>query len=455
MTITSTEVKTLKVALFALALGTMVEGFSQGISFLGSGVWGIIGAAIVALVFVTLFDLTATKNMFRVAKHHTGQEPLGRKVWIFYIAMSLGLVGTMAFSLLSVPVITDISVGDTDADKVMMEQKQAAEARHNGEKSDAERIYKDAQARVKAAQEYVTPKRGKFSPAKSDAIKAQGGNFAQLALDGNAWVWTSDAPFAKQRKAVAAAEAAALADLQAAKMELEEARKLRSGIVSRGAIDSATNGILEAQQKRFEMWTFKRATTRTVTLVIVWGSLVVVLISIIAQAAQGKVEEVRTISDVAADSLESIHDAFIQIMDAGNIGIEWARSKTFGFIAQPSIATKSQQQTTPVAPAPVPFIAPTIAQQQPPQQPANIATFVAPSQQKTQQRKRNTGATKNPLYLSARSAIRNARTAINKAQRDYENGAIDAEQLAAIITTKQAAIARNEKRAAQLKNRKQ
>lgn len=350
MNTSSTEVKTLKVALFALALGTMVEGFSQGLNFLGSGFWGIIGATLVALVFVTLFDLTATKNMFRVAKHHTGQEPAGKRVWIFYVAMVLGLVGTMAFSLLSVPIITDVSVGDTDADKVMMQQKQSAEARHNSAKSDAERIYQDAQARVKQAQEYVTPKRGKFSPAKIDAIKAQGGEFAQLAMSGNGWVWTRDATaYSGKRKAVATAEAAALADLQAAKAELEEARKLRSGVVAGSAVDNATAMVLSTQKQRFEQWTTKRATTRTVTLVIVWGSLIVVLISVIAQAAQGKVEEVRTISDVAADALEGIHDAFIEIMDAGQAGVQWARSKTFGFVAHPLPIAKTLPSVTPAS----------------------------------------------------------------------------------------------------------
>ena len=349
MNTSTTEVKTLKVALFALALGTMVEGFSQGLNFLGSGFWGIIGATLVALVFVTLFDLTATKNMFRVAKHHTKQEPLGKRVWIFYAAMVLGLVGTMAFSLLSVPIITDVSVGDTDADKVMMQQKQSAEARHNSAKSDAQRIYQDAQARVKQAQEYVTPKRGKFSPAKIDAIKAQGGDFASSALAGNDWVWTSDAPYSKQRKEVARLVAIADADLQAAKTELEEARKLRSGVVSGGAVDNATAMILSIQKQRFEQWTSKRATTRTVTLVIVWGSLIVVLISVIAQAAQGKVEEVRTVSDVAADALEGIHDAFIEIMDAGNTGAQWVRSKTFGFVAH-SVPLPIAKTLPPVTP---------------------------------------------------------------------------------------------------------
>lgn len=346
---TTTEVKTLKVALFALALGTMVEGFSQGLNFLGSGFWGIVGATLVALVFVTLFDLTATKNLFRVAKHHTKQEPLGKRVWIFYAAMVLGLVGTMAFSLLSVPVITDVSVGDTDADKVMMQQKQGAEARHKSARNDAERIYKDAQARVKKAQEYVAQK-GKFSPAKTDAIKAQGGDFASLALSGNSWVWTSDAPYSKQIKEVARIVALAESDLQAAKAELEEMRKMRAGVVSSGAVDNATAMILSTQKQRFEQWTSKRATTRTVTLVIVWGSLIVVLISVIAQAAQGKVDEVRTISDVAADALEGIHDAFIEIMDAGNAGAQWLRSKTFGFVAH---------QAT--APAPIPATLPPVA----------------------------------------------------------------------------------------------
>lgn len=354
MNTSSTEVKTLKVALFALAIGTMVEGFSQGLNFLGSGFWGIIGATLVALVFVTLFDLTATKNMFRVAKHHTKQEPLGKRVWIFYVAMVLGLVGTMAFSLLSVPIITDVSVGDTDADKVMMRQKQSAEARHNSAKSDAERIYQDAEARVKQAQAYVAPKgRLNFSPAKIDAIKAQGGEFAQLALSGNGWVWTRNATaYSGKRKAVATAEAAALADLQAAKLELEEARKLRSDVVAGSAVDNATAMVLSTQKQRFEQWTSKRATTRTVTLVIVWGSLIVVLISVIAQAAQGKVEEVRTISDVAADALEGIHDAFIEIMDAGQAGARWVRSHTIGIVAHPvtqtpTIVTPSAYNVTP------------------------------------------------------------------------------------------------------------
>lgn len=364
MNTSTTEVKTLKVALFALALGTMVEGFSQGLNFLGNGFWGIIGATLVALVFVTLFDLTATKNMFRVAKHHTKQEPLGKRVWIFYAAMVLGLVGTMAFSLLSVPIITDVSVGDTDADKVMMQQKQSAEARHNSAKSDAERIYQDAQARVKQAQEYITPKRGKFSPAKIDAIKAQGGDFASSALAGNNWVWTSDAPYQKQRKEVARLVALADADLQAAKTELEEARKLRSGVVAGNAVDNATAMILSTQKQRFEQWTSKRATTRTVTLVIVWGSLIVVLISVIAQAAQGKVEEVRTISDVAADALEGIHDAFIEIMDAGNAGARWARSKTFGFVAHtvpqtlPSVTPQSYNVTPAIVTTSAPIVTP-------------------------------------------------------------------------------------------------
>lgn len=369
MNTSSTEVKTLKVALFALALGTMVEGFSQGLNFLGDGFWGIIGATLVALVFVTLFDLTATKNMFRVAKHHTKQEPLGKRVWIFYVAMVLGLVGTMAFSLLSVPIITDVSVGDTDADKVMMQQKQSAEARHNSAKNDAERIYQDAQARVKQAQAYVAPKgRLNFSPAKVDAIKAQGGEFAQLAMSGNGWVWTQDATaYSGKRKAVAAAEAAALADLQSAKSELEEASKLRSGVVAGNAVDNATAMVLSTQKQRFEQWTSKRATTRTVTLVIVWGSLIVVLISVIAQAAQGKVEEVRTISDVAADALEGIHDAFIEIMDAGRAGVQWARSKTFGFVAHPLPIAKTLPSVTPsaysVTPAIVTPTAPVVAGQ--------------------------------------------------------------------------------------------
>lgn len=116
------------------------------------------------------------------------------------------------------------------------------------------------------------------------------------------------------------------------------------------------------------------------------------------------------------------------------------RSTQIGFNVRNSIAQQSRH---------------VIAQQQPPQTVVNTGNFVATVQQKAQQQKRNNGATKNPQYLSARSAIRNARTAINKAQRDFEMGAIDAEQLSAIITTKQAAIARNERKAAQLKNRNQ
>ena len=267
------------------------------------------------------------------------------------------------------PIITDVSVGDTDADKVMMQQKQSAEARHNSAKNDAERIYQDAQARVKQAQAYVAPKgRLNFSPAKVDAIKAQGGEFAQLAMSGNGWVWTQDATaYSGKRKAVAAAEAAALADLQSAKSELEEASKLRSGVVAGNAVDNATAMVLSTQKQRFEQWTSKRATTRTVTLVIVWGSLIVVLISVIAQAAQGKVEEVRTISDVAADALEGIHDAFIEIMDAGRAGVQWARSKTFGFVAHPLPIAKTLPSVTPsaysVTPAIVTPTAPVVAGQ--------------------------------------------------------------------------------------------
>lgn len=115
------------------------------------------------------------------------------------------------------------------------------------------------------------------------------------------------------------------------------------------------------------------------------------------------------------------------------------RSTQIGFNVRNSIAQQSR---------------PNIAQQKPPQTFVKTGDFVAPSQQKAQQQKRNNSATKNPQYLSARSAIRNARTAINKAQQLFEDGAIDADQLGAIIATKQAAIARNERKAAQLKNRK-
>jgi hypothetical protein len=115
------------------------------------------------------------------------------------------------------------------------------------------------------------------------------------------------------------------------------------------------------------------------------------------------------------------------------------RSTQIGFNVRNSIA----QQTRPV-----------IAQQQPPQQLVNTGSFVATVQQKAQQTKRNKGATNNPQYRSAMSAKRNAESAIRKAQQAFEKGAIDAQRLNTITATKQAAIARNERKAAQLKNRK-
>jgi hypothetical protein len=126
--------------------------------------------------------------------------------------------------------------------------------------------------------------------------------------------------------------------------------------------------VLSTQKQRFEQWTSKRATTRTVTLGIVWGSLIVVLVSVIAQAAQGKVEEVRTISDVAADALEGIHDAFIEIMDAGNTGAQWVRSKTFGIVAHsipqsPATVTPTAYNVTPAI---VTQTAPVVTPQTPP-----------------------------------------------------------------------------------------
>lgn len=114
------------------------------------------------------------------------------------------------------------------------------------------------------------------------------------------------------------------------------------------------------------------------------------------------------------------------------------RDTDIGFTVRNSVA---QQSPRPVAQQ---------AQYSPPVQ---VRNSVATSQQKAQQSKRNKNAT-NAQYLSARSAIRNARSAIKKAQQQYEAGAIDADQMGAIIATKQAAIDRNEKRAAKIKNGK-
>jgi len=97
----------------------------------------------------------------------------------------------------------------------------------------------------------------------------------------------------------------------------------------------------------------------------------------------------------------------------------------------------------------------------------NIAFSVAPAQQKAQQtcatvrnekpqRKRNESAEIAQLKkekASAQSAIRNARTAQRKAQREFEMGAMEEPELSATLARLQATIQRNEKRVAQLEKR--
>jgi hypothetical protein len=347
----SPEVKTMKVAFFALALGTAVEGFTQGVSLFGLGIGGVIASVVAALVFVTLFDLTATKNIFRVAMHFTKQAPAGRRVWIFAGAAAVGIIGTMAFSQLSVPVITDVAAGDTDSDKVMQSEKAKAEKRHDARIRDISAELVKAEKREQKAKAFITPAgRLNWSPAKEQAIKAQGGSFASEALAGSTWVWSADATAHKGRRAaVAAAEKAALAEYEAAKTEVAQLRQAKAGLVSGPEVDAATVLILETQSKRFDGWMFKKATMRAVTLVVVWGSLAVILISVFVQVAEGKVYEVRTVSDVAADALEGIHDALIEMMDAGQRSAQWIRSNTFGLIPPQGGGTTS----APVSSAPI------------------------------------------------------------------------------------------------------
>jgi hypothetical protein len=333
----SPEIKTMKVAFFALALGTAVEGFTQGVYLFGVSIGGIIASVVAALVFVTLFDLTATKNIFRVAMHFTGQSPAGLRVWIFVGAASVGIVGTMAFSQLSVPVITDVAAGDTDSDKVIQAEKEKAQRRYDARVSDITAEITKAEKREQKAKAFITPAgRLGWSPAKEQAVRAQGGSFASEALAGSSWVWSADATAHKGRRAaVAAAEKTALAEYEAAKSELAQLRQVRVGIISVDTLDTATALVLDTQKKRFDGWMFKKATMRAVTLVVVWGSLAVILISVFVQVAEGKVYEVRTVSDVAADALEGIHDALIEMMDAGQRTALWIRSNTFGLIPPP------------------------------------------------------------------------------------------------------------------------
>jgi hypothetical protein len=94
-----------------------------------------------------------------------------------------------------------------------------------------------------------------------------------------------------------------------------------------------------------------------------------------------------------------------------------------------------------------------------PRNATNTPVPVAPAQPSATEKKRNQSATKGGKkaqpkeVLSAQSAARNAQSKIKKAQREFEENAIDADTLAAIILRQQANIDRNQKRISELKRR--
>lgn len=431
-------------AKFVLAIGTAILAFTIGAGMVENQIISVFLGLFIAAVALAIFD-GGFDYLEDVGRAENGQDaPMQKPARILYYVLGIsGVIGSMFLSIMAAGMfagaVTDDRSGIVDQ---MQKTATQADATYSLQLKTANANLADAKKRLADAQQTA-------SVARQTAIDAIGGDFARQMNAGNAWVRTAPETAGMRRK-VAKAEQAAAKIVQSAQADVAQAQKTVDELLRTGKTASVASiaPVLQAQQQVLDVWVSNIHTAKNLFIRADIIAGVFALIFYLFLRISRALPDDKTIIEQLFRVMSLTADAFVFALDKSVSAAEDAVGGRMNIVAHP---LPIPQTFPPVAPQ---NIAPSVAPAMPAQQLENTGSFVAPVQQKAQQPKRNTGATKSPEYLSARSAIRNARTAIKKAQQAYEDGAIDADQLGAIIATKQAAISRNERRAAHIKNGK-
>lgn len=399
-----------------LAIGTIVVLFNAA-----SGIvphWPPVAQALlgflITCILLPLLDGSwdYLEDVLRSMNGQSASMPKATRV-LFFTLGGLGVAGSMFLSIIAAQMLSSAVVEDKSQAATEIETAKA--------RGDANylQLVQTAERNVKQAQQTVAQLQAAEAQAEKNAVASIGGDFAKQWNAGNAWV-RSAPEVASQRRKISKAVQAAQAQTAKAQTTLAEAQAAYNDILTTGRAEAstATAAVVNAHTVVLNKWLsdLRNTTGFFIRIDIAAGVLCVLLLFMLFKAKA--IPDDRTLMEVFTKAVRLAGDAVVYALGVSVDAAERG-AKNVGFVAHP-----------------------------------NIATFVAPSQQKAQQRKRNTGATSNPQYRSAMSAKRNALSAIRKAEQAFANGTIDADRLNAIIATKQAAISRNERKAAQLKNRK-
>lgn len=305
-----------RIARYILCAGTAFEAFRQISKLMPGNLFGIFITLFLGGLLVLLFEGSAFTYWEQIARHFTGQKKLTGKTAIMVTGTlgTLAFVGGAAFSLLSVPAVSSAMVEDKSGAYIQMQS-----AKEKADQSFAN-LVASADADIARAEKELKDAQEKKASARKDGIKAQGGEFARLAGSGNAWAWTADAPFSRERKGVAAYEKQAAADVQAAWLALAETRKVKQQLLTAGRVEhyAGLKEILGAGKVTVENWQTKLMQSNRIVLYVVIAAMIFSIIFLLKMATDGDVPEFKDLTEVLADSYEIAFGAIIAGLSGTN-----------------------------------------------------------------------------------------------------------------------------------------
>jgi hypothetical protein len=305
-----------RIARYFLLGGTWFVAFKTAAALLGTGLLAGVVAFFFSFVIVYFIDGSAFTYAEKIARHITGQERMHNRIAIAIAAVLAfaGYAGTITFSYKSIPQISAAMVEDKgDTYKDMEGARKSADASFAALVAQADKDISRAQERLKTAE-------AKSATARRDGIKAQGGNFAKDALAGNAWVWTKDAPYHKQRAGVAAYEKQAAQEVDAARAELAAAQAAKRELLTTGRAQhyAGVDQVLSAGTATVKTWQARLMNNYEIVFILVVVAAVLSLLFLAMMTAERNVPHFRDIIDIVGDSLRLTFDAIISGLTALN-----------------------------------------------------------------------------------------------------------------------------------------
>jgi hypothetical protein len=329
-------------ARYILCAGTAFEAFRQISRLLPDGIFGIVLTMFFSGIIVLLFDGTAFSYLEQLARHYSGQAAMTKRS--IAITGMLGLLAFgagAAFSLFSVPAVSDAMVEDkSETHKDMDSAKAKADSAFAF-------ILASADADITRLESALARAEEKQANARRDAIRAQGGVFAQDAdVEKKNWVWTRNAPYKTQRANVAKAETDAATNVSTAKQQLAAAQQAKQHLITKGK-DEHTAGvklILDAGDATVKTWQQKLAQSNRIVLYVVLAAMLFSIIFLIKMASDGDVPEFKDLPEVLAESYEIALNGLLSGLSMMNS--QAAKVGRLGIVSGATTVSPSKQSAT-------------------------------------------------------------------------------------------------------------